>query len=132
VNCKVSLPKTVEIEKIFHLTYTAISASGVGIGLSKTTDWKSFSLPVMMLAPHSKECSMFDSKIDDSSFRTEKTCLNMERYVFDIHTSDWDKQVIVNVGRVQCSISSSSITSWCARMGIPIFWPRWMKTSGHF
>ncbi|WP_175634366.1 glycoside hydrolase family 130 protein [Pedobacter ghigonis] len=60
--------RVVEIEGIFYLTYTAVSASGVGVGLRKTTDWKNFSLPVMMLPPHNKDCALFDEKIGGKLF----------------------------------------------------------------
>jgi predicted GH43/DUF377 family glycosyl hydrolase len=48
----------------YLLTYTAVSSNGVGVSLRKTTDWKTFSYPVMMLPPHNKDCAIFEERID--------------------------------------------------------------------
>jgi len=56
--------RVVEMDGVYHLTYTAVSASGVGVGYRKTSDWKSFSAPVMMLPPHNKDCAIFEQKIN--------------------------------------------------------------------
>jgi len=60
--------RVVELEGTFYLTYTAVSASGVGVGLRTTRDWKNFSLPVMMLPPHNKDCALFAEKIGGKFF----------------------------------------------------------------
>lgn len=60
--------RVVEIENIFYLTYTAVSSSGVGVGLRKTWDWKEFSLPSMILPPHNKDCAIFGKKMDGKFF----------------------------------------------------------------
>jgi predicted GH43/DUF377 family glycosyl hydrolase len=52
------------LDSTFYLTYTAVSNSGVGVGLRTTTDWKNFSDPVMMLPPHNKDCAIFERKIN--------------------------------------------------------------------
>jgi predicted GH43/DUF377 family glycosyl hydrolase len=62
-DCRVS-----KIHGVFYLTYTAVSASGVGVGLRTTTDWKNFSLPKMVLPPHNKDCAIFEGKIDGKFF----------------------------------------------------------------
>jgi predicted GH43/DUF377 family glycosyl hydrolase len=56
--------RVVQVDGIYYLTYTAVSDSGVGVGLRTTVDWKSFSLPVMMLPPHNKDCAIFERKIN--------------------------------------------------------------------
>jgi len=56
--------RVAEIDGVYYLTYTAVSESGVGVGLRTTTDWKSFSAPVMMLPPHNKDCAIFEQKIN--------------------------------------------------------------------
>ncbi|RYZ86788.1 MAG: glycosidase [Proteobacteria bacterium] len=56
--------RVVELDGDYHLTYTAVSASGVGVGLRRTSDWKTFSPPVMMLPPHNKDCAIFERKIN--------------------------------------------------------------------
>ncbi len=60
--------RVVEIDETFYLTYTAVSPSGVGVGLRTTKDWKNFSLPVMILPPHNKDCALFEEKIDGKFF----------------------------------------------------------------
>jgi predicted GH43/DUF377 family glycosyl hydrolase len=56
--------RVTEINGLYYLTYTAVSASGVGVGLQITSNWKNFSKPVMMLPPHNKDCAIFEQKID--------------------------------------------------------------------
>ena len=56
--------RVTEIDHTYYLTYTAVSDSGVGVGLRTTLDWKTFSAPTMMLPPHNKDCAMFDEKIN--------------------------------------------------------------------
>jgi len=58
-DCRVS-----KIEDTFYLTYTAVSESGVGVGLSTTTDWKNFHHHGMILPPHNKDCTLFEEKIN--------------------------------------------------------------------
>jgi predicted GH43/DUF377 family glycosyl hydrolase len=60
--------RVVEIEDVYYLTYTAVSDSGVGVGLRTTFDWKSFSVPVMMLPPHNKDCAIFERKINEKFY----------------------------------------------------------------
>lgn len=52
------------IDEAYHLTYTAVSADGVGVGLKTTTDWKQFKSLGMILPPHNKDCAIFDEKIN--------------------------------------------------------------------
>ncbi len=58
-DCRVSL-----IENKYHLTFTAVSGNGVGVGLRTTTDWKIFESHGMMLSPHNKDCAIFEEKIN--------------------------------------------------------------------
>ncbi|HEY4198101.1 MAG TPA: glycoside hydrolase family 130 protein [Mucilaginibacter sp.] len=48
----------------YFLTYTAVSDSGVGVGLRKTKDFKTYETPVMILSPHNKDCAIFEEKIN--------------------------------------------------------------------
>ena len=52
------------LEEKYHLTFTAVSANGVGVGLRTTTDWKSFQSHGLMLPPHNKDCAIFEEKIN--------------------------------------------------------------------
>lgn len=57
-DCRVSY-----IEGVYYLAYTAVSFSGVGVGLRTTVDWKNFRLHGMILPPHNKDCAIFEEKI---------------------------------------------------------------------
>ena len=62
-DCRVSL-----IDGVYHLTYTQVSENGVGLGLMKTRDWREFERVGMILAPHNKDCCLFEEKIGDQYF----------------------------------------------------------------
>lgn len=51
------------LEGVYHLTYTAVSDSGVGVGMQTTTDWQHFERKGMILPPHNKDVAIFDEKI---------------------------------------------------------------------
>jgi predicted GH43/DUF377 family glycosyl hydrolase len=57
-DCRVS-----QIENTYYLTYTKVSATGVGVGLITTQDWKSFDRRGMILPAHNKDCALFEEKI---------------------------------------------------------------------
>ncbi|MBK0379255.1 glycoside hydrolase family 130 protein [Mucilaginibacter segetis] len=58
-DCRVTL-----MEDMYYLTYTAVSDSGVGVGLRSTTDWRHFENGGMILPPHNKDCAIFEEKIN--------------------------------------------------------------------
>lgn len=58
-DCRVS-----KIGDIFYLTYTAVSANGVAVGLRTTVDWLDFQNIGLILPPHNKDCAIFEEKID--------------------------------------------------------------------
>jgi len=58
-DCRVS-----KIDNTYHLTYTAVSNSGVGVGLRITTDWKTFEQKGMIFPPHNKDCAIFEERIN--------------------------------------------------------------------
>ncbi|MBB5439716.1 putative GH43/DUF377 family glycosyl hydrolase [Pedobacter sp. AK017] len=58
-DCRVAL-----IEGMYYLTYTAVSGQGVGVGLRKTQDWKTFVSEGMIIPPHNKDCAIFEEKIN--------------------------------------------------------------------
>ncbi len=62
-DCRVS-----KIEDTYHLTFTAVSDSGVGVGLRTTKDWKSFQSHGLILPPHNKDCAIFERKIAGKYF----------------------------------------------------------------
>jgi len=62
-DCRVS-----QIENTYYLTYTQVSATGVGVGLITTTDWKNFHRKGMILPAHNKDCALFEEKIGDKYY----------------------------------------------------------------
>ena len=58
-DCRVSF-----LENKYHLTFTAVSGNGVGVGLLTTSDWKNFQSHGMMLPPHNKDCAIFEERIN--------------------------------------------------------------------
>jgi predicted GH43/DUF377 family glycosyl hydrolase len=52
------------LEGKYYLTFTAVSARGVGVGLRTTTDWKHFESHGMIFPPHNKDCAIFEEKIN--------------------------------------------------------------------
>jgi predicted GH43/DUF377 family glycosyl hydrolase len=52
------------VENKYHLTFTAVSDNGVGVGLRTTTDWKNFRSQGMILPPHNKDCAIFEERIN--------------------------------------------------------------------
>lgn len=52
----------------YLLTYTAVSDSGVGVGMQVTSDWKQFSRIGMILPPHNKDVAIFEEKINGKYF----------------------------------------------------------------
>jgi beta-1,2-mannobiose phosphorylase / 1,2-beta-oligomannan phosphorylase len=62
-DCRVSM-----IDGVYHLTYTQVSESGVGVGLMRTRDWIHFERDGMILPPHNKDCALFEQKINDQYY----------------------------------------------------------------
>ncbi len=62
-DCRVS-----QIEDTYYLTYTAVSDSGVGVGLRTTKDWLNFEQQGMILPPHNKDCAIFEQKINEKLY----------------------------------------------------------------
>ncbi len=56
--------RVVKIEDTYYLTYTMVSANGVGVGLRTTKDWVNFEKKGMILSPHNKDCAIFEEKIN--------------------------------------------------------------------
>ncbi|WP_443944440.1 glycoside hydrolase family 130 protein [Pedobacter sp. AW1-32] len=56
--------RVAQIDGTYFLTFTAVSAHGVAVGLRTTTDWKNFEKQGLILPPHNKDCAIFDEKIN--------------------------------------------------------------------
>ncbi|HLN75196.1 MAG TPA: glycoside hydrolase family 130 protein [Prolixibacteraceae bacterium] len=48
----------------YHLTFTEVSEFGVGVGLIRTLDFKTFEREGMIFPPHNKDCALFEQKIN--------------------------------------------------------------------
>lgn len=57
-----------EIDGRFYLTYTAVSPSGVAVGMSSTADWKTFVNHGVIIPPSNKDCALFPQKISGDYF----------------------------------------------------------------
>ncbi|MGA2035481.1 MAG: glycoside hydrolase family 130 protein, partial [Thermoguttaceae bacterium] len=55
--------RVVQIGSTYYLTFTEVSSHGVGVGLRSTSDWHEIRQQGMILAPHNKDCAIFDEKI---------------------------------------------------------------------
>ena len=56
------------LEGRYHLTYTAVSGLGVGVGLRRTSDWRTFEHAGMILPPDNKDCAIFEERIGGRYF----------------------------------------------------------------
>jgi len=56
--------RVTQINDTYYLTYTAVSDSGVGVGMRTTKDFKSYENAGMILPPHNKDCAIFEEKIN--------------------------------------------------------------------
>lgn len=52
------------LDGLYHLTFTAVSDSGVCVALRTTKDWKNFTSHGIILPPHNKDCALFNEKIN--------------------------------------------------------------------
>lgn len=56
--------RVVQLDDTYYLTFTAVSAHGVGVGMRTTKDWKTFEKHGMIIPPHNKDCAIFEEKIN--------------------------------------------------------------------
>jgi beta-1,2-mannobiose phosphorylase / 1,2-beta-oligomannan phosphorylase len=62
-DCRVS-----QIGADYYLTYTAVSAHGVAVGMRSTRDWRNFTRHGLIFPPHNKDCALFEEKIGGNYF----------------------------------------------------------------
>lgn len=60
--------RVTEIDGIYYLTYTAVSALGFGVGLISTADWQHFTRHGLILPPNNKDCALFPQRIGGQYF----------------------------------------------------------------
>ena len=56
--------RVTQIGNTYYLTFTQVSAHGVGVGLRSTTDWRNVRSHGMIFPPHNKDCAIFGEKIN--------------------------------------------------------------------
>ena len=69
--------RVTEIEGRFYLTYTAVSPSGVAVGMSSTDDWQTFQAHGVIIPPSNKDCALFPQKVNG-----EYLCLHRPSNVY--------------------------------------------------
>jgi predicted GH43/DUF377 family glycosyl hydrolase len=55
--------RVTQIGSTYYLTFTEVSANGVGVGLRSTSDWRRFTCHGMIFPPHNKDCALFAEPI---------------------------------------------------------------------
>lgn len=55
--------RVTELDGRYYLTYTAVSPSGVAVGMSSTADWKEFRRHGVIIPPSNKDCALFPRKV---------------------------------------------------------------------
>jgi predicted GH43/DUF377 family glycosyl hydrolase len=55
--------RVTEINGRYYLTYTAVSPSGVAVGMTSTTDWQEFHRHGVIIPPSNKDCALFPAKV---------------------------------------------------------------------
>jgi predicted GH43/DUF377 family glycosyl hydrolase len=55
--------RVTQIGDVYYLTFTEVSANGVGVGLRSTTDWQHIESHGMIFPPHNKDCAIFSEAI---------------------------------------------------------------------
>jgi predicted GH43/DUF377 family glycosyl hydrolase len=60
--------RVIQIGDTYYLTFTEVSANGVGVGLRSTRDWQHIEPHGMIFPPHNKDCAIFPEAIDGKYF----------------------------------------------------------------
>jgi predicted GH43/DUF377 family glycosyl hydrolase len=55
--------RVTQLESSYYLTFTQVSANGVGVGLRSTTDWRTLVPHGMIFPPHNKDCAIFGERV---------------------------------------------------------------------
>lgn len=98
----------------YHLTYTAVSANGVGVGLMTTRDWRDFREQGMILPPHNKDCAIFEEQINGRYYALHRPSSPElgGNYIWIAESPD-----LIHWGRHRC-IARTRAGSWdSARIG---------------
>jgi predicted GH43/DUF377 family glycosyl hydrolase len=60
--------RVAQFDQSYYLTYTQVSANGVGVGLRSTQNWREIIQHGMIFPPHNKDCALFEERIGGSYF----------------------------------------------------------------
>ncbi len=60
--------RVTQIGDTYYLTFTEVSANGVGVGLRSTRDWQRIESHGMIFPPHNKDCAIFEEKVGGKYF----------------------------------------------------------------
>jgi predicted GH43/DUF377 family glycosyl hydrolase len=60
--------RVTQMGSCYYLTYTAVSPHGVAVGLRSTQDWRAVTRHGLILAPHNKDCALFEEPIGGKYF----------------------------------------------------------------
>jgi len=106
--------RVTKINGTYHLTFTEVSESGVGIGLMQTDDWKHISRRGMIFPPHNKDCAIFDEKINGKYYCLNRPSgLTVGGHYMWISASD----DLVHWGEHQCILHTRDGSWDCERVG---------------
>lgn len=106
--------RVTQIEDTYYLTYTAVSDSGVGVGLRTTKDFKEYQHHGMMISPHNKDCALFEEKINGKFYALHRPSSKEigGNYIWLAESPDG-----VHWGNHQCIIKTRSGSWDNARVG---------------
>lgn len=106
--------RVVRLDNEFHLTFTAVSSLGVGVGLISTSDWRSFDRKGLIFGPHNKDCAIFEEKINGKYYALHRPSSPQlgGNYIWIAESPD-----LIHWGNHQC-IATSRKGMWdSARVG---------------
>ncbi|HYG04184.1 MAG TPA: glycoside hydrolase family 130 protein [Chryseosolibacter sp.] len=106
--------RVTKLDGKFHLTFTAVSSLGVGVGHISTTNWKKFDRTGLIFGPHNKDCAIFDEKINGKYYALHRPSSPQlgGNYIWIAESPD-----LIHWGKHQC-IATSRKGMWdSARVG---------------
>lgn len=106
--------RVTHLENKYYLTFTAVSDSGVGVGLRTTMDWKNFQSHGMILPPHNKDCVIFEERIHNKYYALHRpSSVNIGgNYIWIAESPD-----SIHWGNHQCIIKTRKDSWDSARVG---------------
>jgi len=108
-DCRVSF-----LNDKYYLTFTQVSENGVGVGLMSTQNWVDFERHGMILAPHNKDCALFEEKIGGQYF-----CLHRPSGIGLGGNFIWlaSSPDLIHWGNHKCVMQTRADMWDCARIG---------------